>query len=210
MKTKLTNSGTTIQSYSKSERLIYITIFLWIIFGALGIYTNTSLPQLAGYYAALAVFIGTYLFGEYKRPADECTPLFVKGKTSSREIVIFITILLWCGLGIYGILKKQSLNDLTVYFASLTPFVGSYIIYKTAKGQTNDLPIFGSANKDLVDSNINNADAATKQTVQTIENDITKVETTINNTSLGQNSTVKSVEEVIDGAVQGANEELKN
>jgi hypothetical protein len=122
---------------SKSERLIYIIIFLWIIFGIFGILFKSNLNQLGGYYASLTVFVGTYLWGEYKRTSPSTT-LFTSGRSSSREIIIYITVLLWTLLGMYGVVNSSNLNDLTVYFMSLTPFVSSYIIYKTAKGQ--DLP----------------------------------------------------------------------
>jgi hypothetical protein len=44
----------------------------------------------------------------------------------------------------------QELNSLTVYFSSLSPFVISYIIYKTSKGEA-DLPIFDGTTQKLVD-----------------------------------------------------------
>lgn len=123
---------------SKAEILIYVVILLWVFFGILGIYYSTNLMELAGYYASLSVFVGTYFWGEYKRTSFS-TSLLEKGPNSIREKMIYVTVTLWFILGVYGILKQSSLNDLTVYFASLSPFVSSFIIYKTTKG--NDIPI---------------------------------------------------------------------
>ena len=133
-----------MEKSSKSEKLIYIIIFLWVVFGLSGIYFESNLSQVAGYYASLTLFISTYLWGEYKRTSNS-THLFKKGKSSSREIVIYVTIILWTLFGLSGIILKSDINHLTVYFAALTPFVSSYLIYKTTKGK--DLPIFKEKEK---------------------------------------------------------------
>jgi hypothetical protein len=161
-----------VKTKSKTERLIYVVIFLWIAFGILAIKLNTNLPQLAGYYTSLILFVGTYLWGEHKRESD-CTPLLVKGKNSKRETVIYITVLLWVGFGVYGILKAQSLNDLTVYFAALTPFVTSYIIYKTSKGDEKYI----ESEKVAVDDNTQKIN----DTVEKVESTVASVSTIIEN-----------------------------
>ena len=117
---------------SKSERLIYVTILMWLLFGILGVHEDIDLPSLGGYYASLSLFIGTYLWGEHKRESNS-TKLLNKGKNSSREIVIYLTILMWLSFGLYGIIESVNVNNLTVYFSSLSPFVSSYIVYKTTK-----------------------------------------------------------------------------
>jgi hypothetical protein len=137
---------------SKSERLMYVIMIMWIIFGVLGIYLKADLTQLAGYYTSLTVFISTYLWGEYRR-TSQSTPLFTKGPNSTREIVIIITIVLWILTGFYGLYKHLNFNNLTVYFSALTPFVGSYIIYKTVKGP--DIPDIMNKIEDTVQSNVN-------------------------------------------------------
>jgi len=147
-----------VKRMSKSEKLIYIIIFLWVVFGILGIYTKSNLAQIAGYYASLTVFIGTYLWGEWKRTSNS-THFFKKGQSSSREIVIHTTVILWTVLGVCGILFGADINQLTVYFAALTPFVSSYIIYKTTKG--HDLPIFDGKSQEMIDKNIAAADVST-------------------------------------------------
>jgi len=147
-----------LKKTSKSERLIYIVIFLWAFIGTLGLIFDSSLTSIAGYYASLTLFISTYLWGEHKRTSTS-TSIILKGHTSSREIVIYVTVLLWTILGVFGIIKNIDINTLTVYFSSLSPFVISYIIYKTTKG--NDLPIFKN--------NTNNTNIGTK-TNKDIEN----------------------------------------
>lgn len=143
-----------MKKVSKSERLIYIIIFLWVLFGLLGLYFGANLSQISGYYASLTLFVATYLWGEYKRISTS-TPIFQKGRNSSREIVIYITVGLWIILGVFGIVKSADINQLTVYFMSLTPFISSYIIYKTSKG--NDLPIFNGETKKMIDKNKSSA-----------------------------------------------------
>lgn len=137
---------------SKTVRLIYIIIMLWVVFGVFGIKYESDLTQVAGYYAALSLFVSSYLWGEYKRSSTE-TKLFDKGKNSPREVVIYITILLWIILGIYGIVNKVNINTLSVYFASLSPFVSSFIIYKTSKGE-EPLPVFNSDIKKTEDDSV--------------------------------------------------------
>lgn len=142
------------ENVSKSTRLIFIIIFMWVYFGMLGIYFNANLSQLAGYYASLTLFVSTYLWGEYKRLSTETT-IFAKGQSSPREISIYLVLLLWIITGTVGILKTFDLNQLTVYFAALTPFVSSYIIYKTSKGK--DLPIFNGESEKLKNDSIGKA-----------------------------------------------------
>ena len=131
-------------------------IFLWVAFGVLGILKGTNITQLAGYYASLTLFVSTYLWGEWKR-TSQTTKLFSKGENSSREVMIYITVFLWSVLGVAGIFFMKELNSLTVYFSSLSPFVISFIIYKTTKGEA-DLPIFNGKSQKLVDDALNAAD----------------------------------------------------
>lgn len=134
---------------SKSERLIYLVMLLWVFFGIMGIRHGTNLTELAGYYASLSLFVGSYLWGEYKR-GSKATKLFEEGPTSPRETIIYFTLFLWVCLGLFGILKKIDINTLTVYFSSLSPFVSSFIIYKTSKGK-DPLPIFDGTTEKIRD-----------------------------------------------------------
>jgi hypothetical protein len=144
---------------SKGERLIYIVILLWVIYGALAIWQGMNLAQLAGYYASLTLFISTYLWGEFRR-TSKSTALFTPGHNSSREVIIYVVLLLWCVLGAFGIFLLDEMNSLTVYFGSLSPFVMSYIIFKTSKG-TDDLPIFDGKSQELIDKAHDSADYKT-------------------------------------------------
>lgn len=163
-------------TYSKSQRLIYIIVLLWVAYGCLGIYYNVNLPELAGYYASLTLFIGTYLWGEYKRTSDKTT-IFKKGANSSREVIIYVTILLWNVLGVYGIMKSMNINNLTVYFSSLSPFVSSYLIYKTNKGA--NLPIFDGKSQTLIDNNVNNS-SSSNVTIPTVSEPINENNSVVN------------------------------
>ncbi len=157
------------ENVSKGERLIYVIILLWVAFGIMGLLHQTNLTQLAGYYASLTLFISTYLWGEWRR-TSQSTNLLEKGRNSSREVVIYLTVILWTIAGVFGIIYLDDINPLTVYFSALSPFVMSYIIYKTSKG--NDLPIFNGDSKTLVDKAINAADI-TKVKTPTVANTIT-------------------------------------
>lgn len=143
------------EKLSKSTRLIYIIIFLWVYFAALGLFFEANLAQIAGYYTSLTLFVSTYLWGEHKRLSAK-TGVFKKGQSSSREITIYLTVFLWFVTGTLGIYFGIGINQITVYFAALTPFVSSYIIYKTSKG--SDLPINNGESQEIVDKPIDSND----------------------------------------------------
>lgn len=142
------------EKLSKSTRLIYIIIFFWVYFAVIGLLYSANLAQLAGYYASLTLFVGTYLWGENKRLSSKSS-VFKKGDSSAREITIYITVLLWVITGTVGIFFGADINQLTVYFAALTPFVSSYLIYKTSKGV--DLPIFNGETQNIKNKSMENA-----------------------------------------------------
>ena len=166
---------------SKGERLTYVVVLLWVLFGTLGIIKSTNLTQLAGYYASLTLFVSTYLWGEWKRSSIS-TPLFRKGENSSREVIIYVTIFLWTVAGAFGVFFLTDLNPLTVYFSALSPFVMSYIIYKTTKGETTtSLPIFDGSSQALVDNAKNAVDikqsTVIKEEIKREDNKTTKTTT---------------------------------
>jgi hypothetical protein len=130
----------------KRLRLIYATIIIWLLFGLSGLYLSVSLTSLAIYYVSLSSFIISYIIGEGYRPSDK-TPLGVSGPTSKREKMIYITILLWIILGIYGLIKNSDMNELSAYFAALTPFVSTFIFSETFK--QNNKKIKTEDNKDV-------------------------------------------------------------
>jgi hypothetical protein len=120
----------------KREAVIYITILLWIIFGILGVMLAVSFTGLAAYFVSLTGFVGAYIWGESKRPSSS-TPIHKKGPSSRREIMIYLTLALWTGLGIYGMMGGIALSGLAAYFGSLSPFIGAYILGETVKPQGN-------------------------------------------------------------------------
>ena len=166
---------------SKGERLIYVVVLLWVLFGVLGILRSANLTQVAGYYASLTLFVSTYLWGEWKRSSIS-TPLFTKGENSSREVIIYITVFLWTLAGVFGVFYLTDLNPLTVYFSALSPFVMSYIIYKTTKGETTTpLPMFDGTTQALVDNAKNAVDikqsTVIKEEIKREDNKTTKTTT---------------------------------
>lgn len=133
---------------TKVQRLIYLLMIVWVFFGIMGIKYESNLTYIAGYYASLSIFIGSYIWGEYKRKSNT-SKLFEGGPNSTREITIYLTLLLWFCLGMYGILNHADFSKLTVYFTALAPFVDSYIIYQTTKKDTKN-PIDNEKIKDFV------------------------------------------------------------
>lgn len=132
---------------SKREAVIYVVIAMWIYLGSLGIYMDTSLSELAAYFLALTGFVSSYIWAETKRHSGS-TSWWKKGKNSKREVMIYLTILLWGCLGSYGIIEKADILDLSAYYAALTPFISSWLIGETVKSHnlesteiTEDQPI---------------------------------------------------------------------
>jgi hypothetical protein len=63
-----------MKNYIKSKRFS-ITIFMmlaWLMFGVLGIIYMTNMSEFAAYFAALSPFVIGYIYGETKRPSNEC------------------------------------------------------------------------------------------------------------------------------------------
>jgi len=116
---------------TKVERMIYIVILFWVVFAVLGHIYLTPFVDLSAYFVSLIGFVSSYIYGENKSPSD-ATPLFSKGKNSSREIMMYVVILIWLGFGSLGIVEGKSLVEFSSYFATLTPFVGAYILGKSA------------------------------------------------------------------------------
>lgn len=115
---------------SKRGTVVYTVIALWIVMGILAIQKETPLPDLAVYFTSLTGFIGIYVWGETKKRSKNS---IMKLQTSKRQLMIYVSILLWAVLGIFGIHKQISLIEASTYFAALTPFVGAYIIGSTLR-----------------------------------------------------------------------------
>jgi len=122
---------------SKRECLTYVIILLWVGIGVLGTYFETNFNELAAYFISLTGFAGAYMYGETKRSSDD-TSIFKSGKSSKREIIIYVTVGLWLLIGVFTIINHADLMGMSAYFAALTPFVGSYIIGETLKKETED------------------------------------------------------------------------
>ncbi len=117
---------------SKRECLTYIIVTLWIGIGILGTYYETDFTELAAYFISLTGFAGAYMYGESVRKSNDSS-IFKGGKSSKRELMIYLTVFLWLIIGIFTIINGADLMGMSAYFAALTPFVGSYIIGETVK-----------------------------------------------------------------------------
>ena len=98
--------------------------------GILGAYFGSSFSDLAVYFVSLTGFVATYIWGESVRKSGSKS-IWKFGKCSTRQLMIYITILLWAILGSVGIIKSVDLRQLSAYFAALTPFVSSFILGKS-------------------------------------------------------------------------------
>lgn len=116
----------------KREGLVYLVVALWVILGALGAFRDTTLSELSVYFGSLTAYVGVYVWSETKKPSIK-TSVFKKGPTSRREAMIYIVTLLWALAGGLTMWYNQNLNDLTVYFVSLSGFVTSWILGEVYK-----------------------------------------------------------------------------
>lgn len=119
---------------SKRETIIYIVVTLWIQMGLFSVIMedSVSLTDLSVYFLSLTGFIMTYVFSESVRRSED-TSLFLSGKTSKRELMMYIILLIWTILGNWVIWKGSDIIGAATYFGALTPFVGAYIIGETYK-----------------------------------------------------------------------------
>ena len=121
----------------KRETLTYLVVILWIVMGALGALVDANFSALAVYFLSLTGFAGSYIFGESMRKSTG-TSIFLKGKSSRREIMIYLCIFLWFVLGLFGLYKESDLTQMAAYFAALTPFVGGAILGETFRKEVMD------------------------------------------------------------------------
>ena len=117
---------------SKRECLTYIIVLLWVSIGILATYFETDFTELAAYFISLTGFAGAYMYGESMRKSKDPS-IFKGGKSSKRELMIYLTVFLWLLIGVFTIINQSDLMGMSAYFAALTPFVGSYIIGETVK-----------------------------------------------------------------------------
>ena len=57
---------------SKRYSITLFMMFSWLAFGYLGIKQGTNMSEFAAYFAALSPFVIGYIYGETKRPSNEC------------------------------------------------------------------------------------------------------------------------------------------
>lgn len=119
-----------VNNDNRVKILIYLVLILWILYGVLALLYTISLFSLAAYFVSLTGFIGTYTFTFNRRPSTS-TPIYKSGKTSSRELMVYIVILLWCIAGYVAMYTGYELDAVAAYFAALTPFVSTYLIGRT-------------------------------------------------------------------------------
>ena len=114
------------KNFGKREALIYIIVTLWISMGIVAAVKASSLTDLAVYFGSLTAYAATYIWAESKRPSTK-TGIMVKGPRSRREVMIYVVVFIWAIAGIVSMYFSSSLKDLSIYFASLTGFVASWI-----------------------------------------------------------------------------------
>lgn len=118
----------------KRKILVYIVMFFWVAFGILAIIYSTDFAELAVYFLSLTGFVGIYVWGESARKSHSKSVIQVKrGTKSSREIITYITIVLWATVGTLAIINETSLVSISAYYSALTPFVGAFILGETYK-----------------------------------------------------------------------------
>ena len=113
-------------NFGKREALIYIIVLLWISMGIFAAMKASSLTDLAVYFGSLTAYAATYIWAESKRPSSK-TGIICKGPHSRREMMIYVVVLLWAIAGFVSMWYARDLKELSVYFASLTGFVASWI-----------------------------------------------------------------------------------
>lgn len=131
-----------MSNFGKREGLVYIVVSLWILMGLLGAYKEANFTEMAAYFGSLTAYVATYIWGESRRPSQK-TSIMQDGPSSRREVMIYAIVILWAIVGGVAIWFKANLNDLAVYFVSLTGFVASWIageVYKPEDQVKTSIP----------------------------------------------------------------------
>lgn len=122
------------KDFGKREGLVYIVVFLWVVAGVYGAFKGVDFTQLAAYFGSLTAYVATYIWAETKRPSKK-TKLLSKGKSSRREIMIYVVVGLWTIAGSAGIYYMANLTSLATYFVALSGFIASWIAGEVYKPQ---------------------------------------------------------------------------
>jgi hypothetical protein len=125
---------TFLSNFGKREELVYIVVFLWISMGVYGAFRDVNYSQLAAYFGSLTAYVATYIWGETRRPSEK-TGIMKPGPNSRREVMIYAMVVMWAIVGAFAIWFKANLNDLAVYFLSLSGFVATWIASEVYKPQ---------------------------------------------------------------------------
>lgn len=125
---------TFFSNFGKREELVYIVVFLWISMGVYGAFKDVNYSQLASYFGSLTAYVATYIWSETRRPSEK-SGLMKPGPNSRREVMIYAMVVLWTIVGAVAIWFKANLNDLAVYFLSLSGFVATWIAGEVYKPQ---------------------------------------------------------------------------
>jgi hypothetical protein len=107
--------------------LSMVIVALWVVLGLLGIVFKTPFYNLSVYFLSLTGFVGAYLISEGKKPTS-ATSIFRQGRSSTREILIYVVTALWMGLGSVCTILSLDLLQAAAYFGALTPYVSTYLL----------------------------------------------------------------------------------
>lgn len=110
----------------KREALVYIIIAMWIAMGSISIIKQLDLQNLAIYFGSLTAYAATYIWSETTRPSQK-TGVLKKGPHSRREMMIYVILIIWFIGGLLAIFNSVPFKELSIYFMSLTGFVGAWI-----------------------------------------------------------------------------------
>ena len=122
------------KDFGKREALVYIVVFLWVVAGVFAAVKGADFVQLAAYFGSLTAYVATYIWAETKRPSRKAR-LLSKGKSSRREVMIYVVVGLWTITGSAGIYYYANLASLATYFIALSGFIASWIAGEVYKPQ---------------------------------------------------------------------------
>ena len=122
------------KDFGKRESLVYIVVFLWVVGGIYGAMKGTDFTELAAYFGSLTAYVATYIWAETKRPSKK-TAILKRGKSSRREVMIYLVVLLWTIAGAFGIYYMANMASLATYFVALSGFIASWIAGEVYKPQ---------------------------------------------------------------------------
>ena len=144
--------------------MAYIVVFLWVIMGIFVcvyqpkdlkgiIIPKVTLTSLSLYFVSLTGFVGSFIYGDTVKTKDWTTPIFMKGPNDSRETIIYACLLLWLISGVVAIIFNIGLDQVSAYFAALTPFVAGYVLGETQRSSNPAQKSIASVDGDDLNQN---------------------------------------------------------